>query len=173
MSAWKNEKEALMANTAPELEALLMQRSLTDASLWPRRSGGRLPHPAGRHRDQDRRTERHRPRPRRRLPARRRDRRRPQGAQDADRDRRRHPRPASLLHRGRAPPAGRRALATRRLSRRSERGDAGPAPRETRHLRCQRRRPLGGAALSCRGPCGRLQRHAALRPLDAPGDRRA
>src|SRR4029079_3239836 len=33
MSAWKNEKEARMANTAPELEALLMQRSLTDPEL--------------------------------------------------------------------------------------------------------------------------------------------
>ena len=27
---------------------------------------------------------------------------------------------------------------------------------------------VGGAALSCRGERGRLQRHAALRPMDAP-----
>ena len=35
----------------------------------------------------------------------------------------------------------------------------------------ERRRPLGRAALSRRGERGRLQRHAALWPLDAPGPR--
>ena len=47
----------------------------------------------------------------------------------------------------------------------------GAAPREARHLRGRRRRALGGAALPCRGERRRLQRHAALRPLDAPGRR--
>ena len=59
-------------------------------------------------------------------------------------------------------PAGRRALATRRFSGRSERCDAGPAAREARHLRRQRRRALGGAALPCRGQ--RRRSSAACRP---------
>ena len=129
--------------------------------------GGGLPDPARRDSDQDRRTERHRPRPRGGLPARGRDRRRPQDPQAADRDRRRDPGPASLLDRGRAWPAGRRALATRRLGCRSERSDAGAASREAWYLRGRRRRALGCAALPCRGERRRLQRHAALRPVDA------
>ena len=52
------------------------------------------------------------------------------------------------------------------FGRRSERGDAGTAPGEARHLVRERRRPLGRAALSRRGERGRLQRHAALWPVD-------
>src|SRR3984957_4086216 len=73
----------------------------------------------------------------------------------------------SLLDRGRLEPASRRAVATGRLGRRSERGDAGAAHGEARHLVCERRRALGCAALSCRGERGRLQRHAAVWTMDA------
>ena len=62
----------------------------------------------------------------------------------------------------RAGSAGWRALATRRLRCRSERGDAGTTPCEAWRLRSQRRRALGRSALSCRGERRHLQRHAAV-----------
>jgi hypothetical protein len=83
------------------------------------------------------------------------------------RDRRRHPRTPSLLHRSEPQAACGRADAAWCLSRRPERGDAGTAAGETRCLGCRRRGPLSGSALSRRGQCGRLQRNAALCPLDA------
>ena len=153
-----------MADTTAELEALLMQRSLTDPQLLAAaeaaadfrilpdatviKIGGQSVIDRGRAAVYPLVDE---------IVAARND------PQAADRDRRRHPGPASLLDRGRARPAGRRALAAWRLGRQSERRDAGAAPREARHLRGRRRRALGGAALPCRGERRRLQRHAALR----------
>ena len=49
----------------------------------------------------------------------------------------------------------------------------GPAARQVRHLRRQQRRAFGGAAVSRRGQRRGLQRHAALRPMDAPAPPRA
>src|SRR5580704_16601361 len=123
-----------MANTTAELEALLMQRSLTDPELV--------------------------------------------AAVEAAADFRILPDATvikiggqSVIDRGRASPAGRRAFATRRFGCRSERSDAGAAPCPARYLRRQQRRALGCAALPCRGERRRLQRHAALQPVDASRDR--
>jgi hypothetical protein len=65
-------------------------------------------------------------------------------------------------------PASRRAFTTWRLGCQSERRDVGTTPREVRYLRSRRRRALGRPALPRRGERGCLQRHAALRTLDAP-----
>ena len=141
-----------MPNETAELEALLMERSLTDEELLRATDAApdyRILPDATVH--QDRRAERDRPGPGGRLPPRRGDRRRPGGAPAADRDRRRHPGPAPVFDRRRSRPPHRRADRDRLGGGGPERRHARPPPGQARHLRRRGGGALRRSAVPVRG----------------------